>query len=213
MLTSLPAVCFALFGAMVPRLTRHFGIEAAVCGGMSAVAAGLALRPLVDNTVGFLLLSVCSLMGIAVGNVLVPVVVERHFPHRVGAMTGLSSMALALGTAVPAAVAVPVAGLLGGGWRGGLSIWAAPAALAYCRGSCLLAYVAVPASESKHRRTPRPSSLRTPRRADWHATARRGRSPATSVSSPPAHSSPWGGCRSASATRGSRRAQPDGCSP
>ena len=60
-------------------------------------------------------------MGIAVSNVLMPVIVKRWFPDRVGSMTGLYSMALALGTAAAAAVTVPMTGALGGSWRTGLA--------------------------------------------------------------------------------------------
>ncbi|MBR7839905.1 MFS transporter, partial [Actinospica durhamensis] len=71
-----------------------------------------------------------ALMGIAVSNVLMPVVVKRHFPDRVGAMTGLYSMALALGTAAAAAVTVPLTDAVGGDWRSGLALWAALAVAA-----------------------------------------------------------------------------------
>ena len=53
---------------------------------------------------GFLAASALALMGIAVSNVLMPVIVKRWFPDRVGSMTGLYSMALALGTSAAAAV-------------------------------------------------------------------------------------------------------------
>ncbi|MEW2070860.1 MFS transporter, partial [Streptomyces sp. NPDC007346] len=44
--------------------------------------------------------------------------------------TGLYSMALALGTALAAAVTVPLTGAMGGDWRSGLVVWAGLAALA-----------------------------------------------------------------------------------
>jgi CP family cyanate transporter-like MFS transporter len=69
-------------------------------------------------------------MGIAVSNVLMPVIVKRWFPDRVGSMTGLYSMALALGTAAAAAVTVPMADALGGSWQSGLAVWAGLAAVA-----------------------------------------------------------------------------------
>jgi CP family cyanate transporter-like MFS transporter len=59
-----------------------------------------------------------------------PVIVKRWFPDRVGSMTGLYSMALALGTASAAAVTVPMTDALGGSWRSGLAVWAALAAAA-----------------------------------------------------------------------------------
>jgi CP family cyanate transporter-like MFS transporter len=129
LLTSVPPLCFAVFGVMAPRLARRFGPGAVVCAGMAALTAGLVIRPYAGNTVGFLAASALALMGIAVSNVLMPVIVKRWFPDRVGAMTGLYSMALALGTSSAAAVTVPMTDALGGSWKSGLAVWAAlPAA-------------------------------------------------------------------------------------
>ncbi|WP_330291990.1 CynX/NimT family MFS transporter [Streptomyces sp. NBC_00576] len=123
-LTSVPPFCFALFGVMAPRLARRFGVGAVVCAGMAAIAAGLAIRPWTGTAAGFLAASALALMGIAVSNVLMPVIVKRWFPDRVGSMTGLYSMALALGTAAAAAITVPMTEALGGSWRTGLTVWA-----------------------------------------------------------------------------------------
>ncbi|MFI8866672.1 MULTISPECIES: CynX/NimT family MFS transporter [Streptomyces] len=129
-LTSVPPLCFAVFGFMAPRLARRFGAGAVVCAGMVAIAAGLLLRPFVGGTAGFLAASALALMGIAVSNVLMPVIVKRWFPDRVGTMTGLYSMALALGTALAAALTVPLTDALGGSWKTGLAVWAALAVVA-----------------------------------------------------------------------------------
>ncbi|MFH8470183.1 CynX/NimT family MFS transporter [Streptomyces sp. NPDC017991] len=130
LLTSVPPLCFAVFGVMAPRLARRFGPAAVVCAGMLAIGTGLVLRPFVGGTAGFLVASALALMGIAVSNVLMPVIVKRWFPDRVGTMTGLYSMALALGTAAAAAVTVPMTRALGGNWQSGLAVWAALAAVA-----------------------------------------------------------------------------------
>ncbi|WP_374101900.1 CynX/NimT family MFS transporter [Streptomyces sp. MC1] len=130
LLTSVPPLCFAVFGVTAPRLARRFGPAAVVCAGMATITAGLVIRPYVGSTAGFLAASALALMGIAVSNVLMPVIVKRWFPDRVGSMTGLYSMALALGTSVAAAVTVPLTDALGGGWQSGLAVWAALAAAA-----------------------------------------------------------------------------------
>ena len=124
LLTSVPPLCFAVFGVMAPRLARRFGPAAVVCAGMLAITTGLLIRPYAGGTAGFLAASALALMGIAVSNVLMPVIVKRWFPDRVGSMTGLYSMALALGTASAAAVTVPMTDLLGGNWHSGLAVWA-----------------------------------------------------------------------------------------
>ncbi|MFD8525437.1 CynX/NimT family MFS transporter [Streptomyces capillispiralis] len=130
LLTSVPPLCFAVFGVTAPRLARRFGSGAVVCAGMAAIGTGLLIRPYAGGTAAFLAATALALMGIAVSNVLMPVIVKRWFPDRVGSMTGLYSMALALGTATAAAVTVPLTGTLGGNWQSGLAVWAALAAAA-----------------------------------------------------------------------------------
>ena len=130
LLTSVPALCFAAFGIAAPRLARRFGPGAIVCAGMAAIAVGVAVRPFAGGTGGFLAASALALAGIAVSNVLMPVVIKSWFPDRVGSMTGLYSMALALGTSLAAALTVPMTSALGGSWRLGLAVWAAVAVVA-----------------------------------------------------------------------------------
>ncbi|MEU8973478.1 CynX/NimT family MFS transporter [Streptomyces monashensis] len=130
LLTSVPPLCFAVFGITAPRLARRFGPAAVVCAGMVAITTGLLIRPYVGGTAGFLAASALALMGIAVSNVLMPVIVKRWFPDRVGSMTGLYSMALALGTSLAAAITVPLTDAMGGDWQPGLAVWGGLAAAA-----------------------------------------------------------------------------------
>ncbi|WP_395572720.1 CynX/NimT family MFS transporter [Streptomyces sp. BK79] len=130
LLTSVPPLCFAVFGVTAPRLARRFGPGAVVCAGMAAITAGLLIRPYAGGTAGFLAATALALMGIAVSNVLMPVIVKRYFPDRVGSMTGLYSMALAFGTSIAAAATVPMTNALGGHWQPGLAVWAAVGAVA-----------------------------------------------------------------------------------
>ena len=113
LLTSVPAVCFALVGFAAPRLARRWGTGGAIALGIGALVAGLAVRPLAGGTASFIALTALALAGIACANVLLPVVVKERFPDRVGAMTGLYSVALNLGASVAAAVTVPLTGAHG----------------------------------------------------------------------------------------------------
>ncbi|RSS47743.1 MFS transporter, partial [Streptomyces sp. WAC06614] len=54
LITSVPALCFAVFGITAPRLSRRFGPAAVVCAGMAAVAAGLLIRPFTSGAASFL---------------------------------------------------------------------------------------------------------------------------------------------------------------
>ncbi|MFH9472019.1 CynX/NimT family MFS transporter [Streptomyces clavifer] len=166
-LTSVPPLCFAVFGFMAPRLARRFGAGAVVCAGMVAVTAGLLIRPFVGGTAGFVAASALALMGIAVSNVLMPVIVKRWFPDRVGSMTGLYSMALALGTALAAAVTVPMTEVLGGGWRTGLAVWAVLAALAIVPWIPLVRDRGTTPGQPGGRRQPAPVLKITRSRTSW----------------------------------------------
>jgi CP family cyanate transporter-like MFS transporter len=132
LLTSIPAVCFAVLGLAAPRLAGRFGPARVIIVGLAVLATGLALRPYAPGTALFLLLSVVSLAGIAVVNVLLPMIVKERFPTRVGSMTGLYTVALNLGATLAAAATVPLTDSFGD-WRLGLACWA------------LLALVALPA--------------------------------------------------------------------
>ncbi|MFF5294060.1 CynX/NimT family MFS transporter [Paractinoplanes globisporus] len=130
LLTSIPAFCFAVLGLAAPRLARRFGAARVIIVGLAVLAGGLALRAYAPNTALFLLLSVVSLAGIAVVNVLLPMVVKAEFPTQVGTMTGLYTVALNLGATLAAAATVPLTDAFGGDWRLGLACWAVLAAIA-----------------------------------------------------------------------------------
>ncbi|GAA5158418.1 CynX/NimT family MFS transporter [Pseudonocardia eucalypti] len=130
LLTALPVVCFALCAAVTPALSRRFGSYGLLLGAIAAIALGLAGRAVAPSVPPFLLGSLLALVGIGVANILLPALVKRYFPDRVGFMTGVYSMSAVSGVAVPAATTIPLAEALGHGWRGGLAIWAAVAAVA-----------------------------------------------------------------------------------
>jgi MFS transporter, CP family, cyanate transporter len=128
-LTSLPVVSFGVVALLSNLIARRLGLTRALTLAIAAIALGLLLRVAVVDSSWLLATSLIVLSGIAVGNVLLPVVVRAWFPDRIGPMTGWYAIALSLGTGLPAALAVPLAAALGG-WRPGLAIWALPAAVA-----------------------------------------------------------------------------------
>ncbi|MFI5534681.1 MFS transporter [Kitasatospora sp. NPDC051853] len=123
LLTAVPSLCFAAFGLAAPALARRLGPVVVVTAGLGAIALGVLARSFSGGTAVFLLLTAVALAGVAVANVLIPVVIKRYFPNRVGPMIGLYSMALSIGTAAAAALTVPMTTALGGSWREGLGVW------------------------------------------------------------------------------------------
>jgi CP family cyanate transporter-like MFS transporter len=128
-LTTLPVLCFGALAPLAPVLAKRFGVRSSIAGAMVVLLAGIAMRLLPG--VAFLFIGT-ALAGsaIATGNVLVPVLVRRDFSSRTATVMALYSTALIGFAALAAGVSVPIANALGGGWKGGLGIWAVPAAVA-----------------------------------------------------------------------------------
>ncbi|MHC1560202.1 CynX/NimT family MFS transporter [Actinomycetospora sp. C-140] len=122
LLTSLPVLCFGLLSPVAPRLARRWGLERLLVAALLVLGVGIALR-LVDALLVILVGSVLVGTAIAVGNVSLPTLVKRDFPHRTGAMTGAYSMVLTGGGAVAAAVTVPLQRITGLDWRWTLGLW------------------------------------------------------------------------------------------
>jgi CP family cyanate transporter-like MFS transporter len=130
-LTTLPVLAFAALGAITPSIAGRIGERRTLAAGLVLMASGLAVRAVAGSAAVFLLMSVLALVGGAMGNVLLPALVKRHFPDRIGVMTAVYTTALAIGTTAAAGLTVPVSQLGGAeGWRLGLGVWALLAAVA-----------------------------------------------------------------------------------
>ncbi|GAB3360903.1 CynX/NimT family MFS transporter [Amycolatopsis echigonensis] len=126
-LTALPELCVGVFSALAPVLARRIGTEAAITMALLAIMTGLLLR-VISVQAALFAGTVLGGAGIAAGNVLLPAVIKRFFPDRVGPLTGLSMMLLSVGGAAGAGLAVPLEDV--GGWRLTLAAWIVPAVLA-----------------------------------------------------------------------------------
>ncbi|ANI37998.1 CynX/NimT family MFS transporter [Mycolicibacterium vaccae] len=128
LVTTMPALCFAGAGLAAPWLASRIGLGRAISTAMVALTAGLALRGAGGAyvVIGATLIA-CA--GIALANVLIPVVIKTSFPARIGLMTGIYTAALqgggALGSAVTPGLEDPL-----GGWRSALMVWAVVSLLA-----------------------------------------------------------------------------------
>ncbi|NIH84824.1 CynX/NimT family MFS transporter [Amycolatopsis granulosa] len=127
-LTTVPGLCFAFAGLTAPVVARRLGIAAAVALALTLLAGGLVLRVL-DGPLVVLGGTLIGTAGIALANVLIPVVVKESFATRIGLMTGLYTGALQAGGALGSALTPPMDSAFGG-WRPGLGSWAALAAAA-----------------------------------------------------------------------------------
>ncbi|SDM30413.1 MFS transporter, CP family, cyanate transporter [Nonomuraea jiangxiensis] len=129
LLTTLPVLAFAGVGAITPALARRLGEHRLLLLALVTLGAGLLVRSLVGSAPVFLLSSAVALSGGAVGNVLIPTLIKRHFPARTGIMTIVYTTALAVGTMLAAAATVPIE-RVSGDWHIALGVWAALAVVA-----------------------------------------------------------------------------------
>src|SRR5690554_4346530 len=124
----LPAAAFAAFGAATPALARRIGLERTVLLAMALAAVGLVLRSLAGGMGLLVAGSLVSLAGMGIGNVVLPPLVKRYFPHRIGTLSVVYITALQAGTIMAALLAVPLANAFG--WRLSIGAWALTALVA-----------------------------------------------------------------------------------
>ncbi len=124
----LPTAAFGLFGFLTPYVIRWASLEKLVVIAIVVGIVGQVARVLAPNTPLFLIFSVIAFGGLGAGNVLLPPLVKKYFPGKIGLMTALYVTAISIGTALPAQLAVPVADATS--WQFSLASWAGLSALA-----------------------------------------------------------------------------------
>lgn len=118
-----PPVCFAIFGLITPALERRFGLERLAVAAMIVVTLGLIARALAPDSALLLAGTALIFAAVGTGNILLPPLVKRYFPDRIGLLTTVFSTTMAVATFVPPLIAVPVADA--SGWHFSLGLWAA----------------------------------------------------------------------------------------
>lgn len=124
----LAPVSFAVFGLMTPLFARRLGLERTLLIALCLSVVGHVARGLSGSYEMFLGSTAVILAGVGVGNVLLPPLVKRYFPDRIGSMTALTTALMSVSTALPALVAAPLAANVG--WRLTLGMWALVSAAA-----------------------------------------------------------------------------------
>lgn len=124
----LPPLCYAVFGIVTPLFARRIGLELTLIVSLIALAVGLLGRGLAPDALWLVAASVLTFAAIGVGNVLLPPLVKRYFPDRIGLMTTIYVTAMSVSTFTPPLIAVPIAEAAG--WRVSLGEWGLVAAIA-----------------------------------------------------------------------------------
>jgi MFS transporter, CP family, cyanate transporter len=120
LLTSLPVLAFAVAAPPASWMIGRLGPERATLVGLAVLGAGTLLRS-ADGVAGALTGTALIGAGITVGNVVVPVVIGRDFPHRSGALLGAYTATMNVGSMITLSITVPLAD--GVGWRVALLAW------------------------------------------------------------------------------------------
>lgn len=124
----LPPLMLAAGGLLGPVLTRWVSLELNLVVSILVMIAGHIMRSMATGFSGLLLGSIVAMLGMGVGNVLLPAVVKQYFPDRIAVMTSIYAMLFSVSTATPGAVAPVVA--QAADWRTALFLWAVVAAVA-----------------------------------------------------------------------------------
>ena len=123
-----PPLVFGLSGLVAPIASRRLGLEGALLAATVLGGLGHLIRALAPDATVLLVGTVLALLGAGTSNVLLPPIVKRYFPGRIGVVTALYVTVMSLGATVPPVVAVPVADVAG--WRFSLGMWALLAVIA-----------------------------------------------------------------------------------
>lgn len=129
LLTTTPVICFGIFAGFAPRLAELVGIDKVIVGMIALLGLGIVIRslpPLAALFGGTIVIGA----AIAVGNVLMPALVKRDFPHHISLMTSLYVMSISIGGSLGAGATIPVQHRFDLTWRATLAIWLVPVAIA-----------------------------------------------------------------------------------
>lgn len=108
LLTTLPILAFALCAPLATFLGHRYGLEFALLLGSIAIAVGISLRSV--DALPSLYLGVTFVgVGIAIGNVLLPILLKRDFPQHILQLTAIYVLMMNLGGAFMTGFAVPIA--------------------------------------------------------------------------------------------------------
>lgn len=120
LLGAIPVLCMGLFAPPAAFLADRVGPRHAVTLCLAGIAAFGLARAVAPGIAGVLALTVGLSVGLGVAQAVMPVAVKEDFPHRPAFATGVYAFGINLGSALSAALAVPIA-TAAGGWRWALA--------------------------------------------------------------------------------------------
>ncbi|GGD95092.1 CynX/NimT family MFS transporter [Paenibacillus nasutitermitis] len=129
-ITTIPLLAFALLSPFTPMFARRLGMERVLLYALILLVLGTALRS-VDSGISTLFGGTILIgLAIALCNVLLPSLIKRDFPLKIGLMTGIYSLSMNLSGAIATGISVPLSNYTQIGWKGALGCWGILALLA-----------------------------------------------------------------------------------
>lgn len=122
LITTIPLLAFALLSPVASGLADRWRIEGLLWAAIWVIGLGLLIRAS-SNTA--LLFSGAALVGcgIAFGNVLVPPFIKQRFPHKIGLVTGIYSVAMNITASLASGFSIAIGHWTGHGWKGSIGVW------------------------------------------------------------------------------------------
>jgi CP family cyanate transporter-like MFS transporter len=124
LLGTIPVLCMGLFAPPAPFLSGRVGSRRAIGAALALVGVFGVARAVVPGAAGVVLLTFPLGMGMGLAGAMLPVAVKERFSDRPGFATGVYTSGITIGSAVAAAVAVPLA-QAANGWRTPLLVFGA----------------------------------------------------------------------------------------
>lgn len=121
LLGSLAPICFAIASFTAPAISRRLGLTVTVISAIGLILLGHALRTVSGDWMVLAIGTLIALFGTGVGNIIMPPLVKKYFPDRIGLMTSIYMTVIVLSATIPPLIAVPVSDVIG--WRGALGQW------------------------------------------------------------------------------------------
>jgi len=122
LLGTIPVLCMGIFAPPGPHLARLLGTRTSIAACLGAIALFGTARAVAPEAALVILLTVGAGVGLGLAQTLMPIAVKERFAHRPAFATGIYAMGINVGSAISAAVAVPIAHV-GNGWRTSLLVF------------------------------------------------------------------------------------------
>lgn len=129
LLMSITLISFAVMSSLVPKIATRLSNEKTLLLGLVVLLVGICIRSF-SMTLFIFFGTLLVGVGIAIGNVLLPVVVKEKFPQRFGLMTSVYSTSMGLFASLASGISIPLAHDLKLGWDGALIVWGIPTIIA-----------------------------------------------------------------------------------